>query len=127
MKKSLTIESKLEFEPLGTKNWQQFERLFGKRGGCGGCWCMAFRLRTAEFENNKYEGNRKLMKQLVKNGEPTGLLAIQDNDALGWVSMAPREQFVKLENSRIHKRIDDQAVWSITCFFIRREFRDQGL
>jgi GNAT superfamily N-acetyltransferase len=67
------------------------------------------------------------MHQLVKKNEPVGLLAIQNDEAIGWISLAPREQFKKLENSRVHKRIDDEKVWSITCFFIKKEFRNQGL
>ena len=35
--------------------------------------------------------------------------------------------FIKLEKSRVHKRIDDQSVWSIPCFFIDKNFRRQGV
>ena len=88
---------------------------------------MYFRLVKKEFEENKYLGNKKKMHQLVKEQEPVGLLALQDEDAIGWISFAPREQFAKLENSRVHKRIDEEKVWSITCFFIKKEFRNKGL
>jgi GNAT superfamily N-acetyltransferase len=27
----------------------------------------------------------------------------------------------------VHKRIDDQPVWSIPCFFIHKDYRRQGL
>ena len=67
------------------------------------------------------------MQQLVKMKEPVGLVALQNQEAVGWISLAPREQFVKLETSRVHRRIDDKKVWSITCFFIRKEFRNKGL
>jgi GNAT superfamily N-acetyltransferase len=30
-------------------------------------------------------------------------------------------------NSRVHKRIDDLAVWSITCLFIKKDFRKSGI
>ena len=88
---------------------------------------MAYRLSKKEFEENKYAGNKKRLHQLVKRNEPVGLLAIEKKEAIGWISMAPREQFARLENSRVHKRIDDEKVWSITCFFIKKEFRNQGL
>ena len=88
---------------------------------------MAHRLTSKEFEANKYAGNKKRMRQLVQSNEPVGLLALQDGVAIGWISVAPREQFARLETSRIHKRIDDEKVWSITCFFIKKEFRNQGL
>jgi hypothetical protein len=46
---------------------------------------------------------------------------------VAWCSVAPRESFSALERSRVLKRIDDAPVWSISCFFIRKEFRKQGL
>ena len=88
---------------------------------------MTHRLTKKEFEENKYAGNKKRLHHLVKKHEPVGFLAIYDQQAIGWISMAPREQFARLESSRVHKRIDDEKVWSITCFFIRKEYRNQGL
>ena len=46
---------------------------------------------------------------------------------LGWCSIAPREDFPVLENSRVLKRIDDKPVWSVVCFFINKHYRKQGL
>jgi len=39
----------------------------------------------------------------------------------------PREKFPALERSRVSARIDDQPVWSITCFFIHKNYRRKGL
>ncbi len=119
--------SQLKFEPLTPKTWQAFEALFGERGACGGCWCMNERLRKADFEEGKYDGNKQRMKEIVWAGKPTGLLAFYDGEAIAWCSLAPREEFARIENSRVHKRIDDQPVWSMTCFFIKKEFRHCGL
>jgi len=58
---------------------------------------------------------------------PQGLIASMNNEPVGWIAMAPREDYMRLENSRVFKRIDDKPVWSITCFFIRKEFRHKGL
>lgn len=38
-----------------------------------------------------------------------------------------KEHFIKLEKSRVHKRIDDRPVWSIPCFFIDKAFRRQDV
>ena len=119
--------SSIQFKPLTEELWPLFEDLLGEKGGCGGCWCMTHRLSKKEFEENKYSGNKRRLHQLVKENEPVGFLAINDKQAIGWISVAPREQFMRLENSRVHKRIDDQKVWSITCFFIRKDFRNKGL
>ena len=117
----------LKFQPLTTTNWQQFEQLMGEKGGCGGCWCMAFRLSPKEFAANKYDGNKKSMKKLIDENKPTGLIASVNNEPVGWIAIAPREDYIKIENSRSFKRIDDKPVWSITCFFVKKEFRRQSL
>ena len=67
------------------------------------------------------------MKNIVWKNKPTGLLAFYDGQAIAWCAFAPREDFIKLENSRVHKRIDDKAVWSVPCFFIHKDFRQHGV
>ena len=117
----------LSFQELNTKNWYQFEKLMGEKGGCGGCWCMAFRLPTKEFNENKYDGNKELMHSLVKDQQPIGLLAICEDEPVAWLAMAPREDYIKIENSRTLIRVDDKPVWSITCFFVKKEYRRVGV
>lgn len=118
----------MRFEPLCKNNWDKFVRLFGERGACGNCWCMSFRLRKAEFEKGKLlNGNKRAMKRLVWGNKPTGLLGIYRGEAVAWCALAPREDFTRLENSRVHKRIDDEQVWSIPCFFVDKKFRRKGV
>jgi GNAT superfamily N-acetyltransferase len=124
----MNIGDQLTFEPLSRNNWDQFVELFGSRGACGNCWCMTFRLKNADFQKGKInDGNKKNMKKLVWNEEPTGLLAFHKGHAIAWCAFAPREVYIKIENSRVHKRIDDQPVWSIPCFFIDKKYRKKGL
>jgi GNAT superfamily N-acetyltransferase len=121
------MSSKLKFEQLTSSNWKKFEVLMGEKGGCGNCWCMYFRLPYKTFQENKPDGNKKMMKNLVNKGMPQGLIASMNNDPVGWIAMAPREDYMKIENSRAFKRIDEQPVWSITCFFVKKEYRHKGL
>jgi GNAT superfamily N-acetyltransferase len=120
--------NKLTYEPLAKNNWNKFVDLFGERGACGNCWCMSFRLKNSEYQKGKVNNiNKNRMKKLVWNNEPTGLLAFYKDEAIGWCALAPREDFVRLEYSRVHKRIDDKPVWSIPCFFIDKKYRRQGI
>jgi GNAT superfamily N-acetyltransferase len=89
---------------------------------------MYYRLPKAEFVEGKVEdGNKEAMHHLVKENKPTGILAFYEEHAIAWCAFAPREDFIKLEKSRVHKRIDDLPVWSIPCFFIDKAFRRQGV
>ena len=118
----------LKFEPLTKNNWNKFEELFGTKGACGNCWCMYFRLPKADFEEGKVNNeNKNAMKQLVWNNQPTGLLAFCEDLPIAWCAFAPREDFIKLQKSRVHKPIDDKKVWSVPCTFIAKDFRKQGV
>ncbi|MEW6368604.1 MAG: GNAT family N-acetyltransferase [Acidobacteriota bacterium] len=117
----------LEFHPVTADRWRDMRQLFGSRGACGGCWCMYWRLKRSEFERRKGDGNRRAMKRLIEKGEIPGILAYSDGRPVGWCSVAPRSVFPVLENSRVLKRIDDEAVWSVVCFFVEKPYRRKGL
>ena len=118
---------KLSFKPLSKETWKDFEYLFGERGACGGCWCMSWRLKKSEFDKNKGKGNKALMHKLVNKKEETGILFYIDKEPIGWCSVAPREDFLRLNNSKVLGKIDDKPVWSIVCFFIDKKYRQTGL
>ena len=117
----------LEFRALTPDLWDDFESLFGERGACGGCWCMWFRLSHRQFEADKGERNREAMQALVAAGKTPGVLAYHGDLAVGWCSVAPREEFVRLERSRILKPVDDLPVWSIVCVFVAKPYRRRGV
>jgi GNAT superfamily N-acetyltransferase len=120
--------SQLTFEPLTEANWGKFVRLFGNRGACGNCWCMFYRLSKADFDEGKADdGNKEAMHELVRQKRPAGILAFYEDIPIAWCAFAPREDFMKLERSRVHKRIDNEPVWSIPCFFIDKRFRRMGV
>lgn len=115
------------WQPLSSETWRDFERLFGERGACGGCWCMTWRCKRSEFDANKGAGNKAAIRKLAKSGEPVGVLLYLGEEAIGWCSVAPREQFVALEKSRVWAPVDDKLVWSVTCFFVAKAYRKQGV
>jgi GNAT superfamily N-acetyltransferase len=115
------------FHPLTPERWTDFEKLFGPRGACGGCWCMYWRLPRTQYEEQHGELNRRNIKALVDSGNIPGILAYSGNEPVGWCSIAPREEFPTLGRSRILKPVDDQPVWSIVCFFVARGQRRKGL
>jgi GNAT superfamily N-acetyltransferase len=122
-----SVDGKMEFVPVTEDRWSDFETLFGKRGACGGCWCMLWRLPRKDFEKHKGAGNRRAMKAIIAAGKVPGILALSGGKPVACCSVAPREQFPALARSRVLKAVDDQPVWSITCFFVDRQFRRRGL
>ncbi len=117
----------LVFHPVTPDRWQDLEKLFGPRGAIGGCWCMWWRIKRVDFEKNQGDGNHQSMRAIVDSGKVPGILAYAAGEPVAWCSVAPREDFPVLDRSPILKRVDDQQVWSIVCFYIARPFRHQGL
>ncbi|MFZ0533236.1 MAG: GNAT family N-acetyltransferase [Anaerolineales bacterium] len=115
------------FHPLTPERWSDFEKLFGPRGACGGCWCMYWRLSRTQYDEQHGELNRRNIKALVDSGNISGILAYSGDEPVGWCSIAPHEEFPTLGRSRILKPVDDQPVWSVVCFFVTRGQRRKGL
>jgi len=88
---------------------------------------MWWKMTRSEFEKNKGESNREAMKALVKSGIEPGILVFNGNEPVGWCAVGPRENYPSLERSRILRRIDDQPVWSVVCFFIAKPWRRRGV
>ena len=88
---------------------------------------MWFRLRRSEFEQQKGDGNKRAMKDIVDSGQIPGLLAYSEGQVIAWCSIGPREHFPVLSRSRILKPMDEVPVWSIVCLFIAKAFRRQGV
>ena len=119
--------SKREFFPVDNSRWKDLEKLFGIRGACGGCWCMTWRLSPKNFRENSGDGNKQLLKKLVYKDTKPGIIAYIDNEPAGWCAIAPREIYIRLENSKILAPVDDKKVWSVSCLFISKKYRRQGL
>lgn len=117
----------VEVSPVDAARWGDVERLFGPRGAYGGCWCMWWRLRRADFERQTPEQRKHGLKALLDAGPAPGLLAYVGGEPVGWCSMGPRETYPPLERSRTLKRIDDESVWSVVCFFVARPYRRRCL
>ncbi len=118
----------IAIEPATGERWADLAALFGERGACGGCWCMFWRQTGAQFAARKGDKNRRALRRLVQSDDPPGLLAYVDGEPAGWIAIAPRDKYGRLERSRILKPVDDHAdVWSVPCFFVARPHRRHGL
>ncbi|HMF18760.1 MAG TPA: GNAT family N-acetyltransferase, partial [Gemmataceae bacterium] len=118
---------KLTFHTLTPNRWPDLEKLFGKRGACGGCWCMCWRLARAAFNKGKGDGNKRAFRKLVADNVQPGVLAYDGDEPIGWCAVAPRQDYPYLERSRVLAPVDDEKVWSITCLFVAKACRRRGV
>ena len=61
-------------------------------------WCMLWRLRKRDYDAMKGAANRDAIRAAVVAGPPPGLLAYDGVTPIGWISIAPREVFRRLDD-----------------------------
>jgi GNAT superfamily N-acetyltransferase len=125
----------LEIHPVTADRWPDMVTLFERRGSRGGhrnapaygCWCMYWRDRSVAHGEKK----KRAMAKLVRGGREPGLLAYDDDGhPIGWVAVAPREEYTPLLRSPQYRPRDDGGgpeVWSIVCFTIDKYARRKGI
>jgi len=122
-----TKKPALRFQPATPSRWNDLEKLFGERGACGGCWCMFWRVPRKQFEADKGVGNKRALQKIVAAGRKPGIIAYAGKEPVGWCAITPREHYIGLANSRLLQPVDDKPVWSVSCLFIKKEYRRKGV
>lgn len=117
---------KLVIRPLTPDLWPALDDLFDTKGPCSRCWCMAGRIGAA-YRKRPPEQNRAAFRAIVERGPPPGLLAFDSDLAVGWCQVTPREQVPALDRVPHLRRVDNRAVWSLSCFYVRIGYRRKGV
>jgi ribosomal protein S18 acetylase RimI-like enzyme len=117
----------LSIVPLTPGRLDDLASLFDQGGDPKWCWCAYFRVRGQTWSNATPAANRSLLGELADRAPAPGLIAYRDGQAVGWVSLGPREDYERLAYSRVLAPIDDRPVWSIVCFVVGRHQRGQGI
>jgi ribosomal protein S18 acetylase RimI-like enzyme len=118
----------LAVTPLDGRTWQDLAGLFGQGGDPKRCWCMYWRLPSGHWSLTSTEANRNALHDLAEGtGSTPGLVAFRDGEAVGWVSLGPREDFPRITRSRTIPLVPGDGLWSIVCFVVGRRARRSGV
>jgi GNAT superfamily N-acetyltransferase len=118
----------LDIRPLTSALWPDLAGLFEQGGDPRWCWCMYFRVRGRDWSNSTAAQNRAELAALTDDRAlAPGLIAYRDDQAVGWVSLGPREDYERLAYSKVLAPVDDVPVWSIVCFVVSRKARGKGV
>jgi GNAT superfamily N-acetyltransferase len=88
---------------------------------------MWWRIGRKEYRQLDGSARRSAFQAIVSQGRIPGILGYEGKEVAAWCSIEPRQLTPGLDHSRICQPIDDIPVWSITCLFIQRHYRRQGL
>jgi GNAT superfamily N-acetyltransferase len=113
--------------PATAKRWDDLVAVIETCSYGRKCWCAYWYLPRAAFKAGWGEANRVPLEQLVRADRRPGLIAYVAGQPAGWVSVAPRRNFDRLNRSRNFAALDERNVWAVNCFVIAPAFRRQGL
>jgi GNAT superfamily N-acetyltransferase len=117
----------LRIVPLSAATWDALAELFGEGGDPRWCWCMWWRMRAKDFSAARVPDLRAGLRALADGSPAPGLVALDGDRAVGWVSLGPRSSFERLERSRTIPRVDERPVWSVVCFTVSGSARGHGV
>lgn len=115
----------VKFRPVEQNNRNDFEALFESTGAPNYCWCMAWRVVDDEKGTTDNERRKNSILQRVGDKIPIGILGYIEDKPVAWCSIAPRNTYRKLGGEDLE--VDEGKIWSLVCFYIKRDFRKQGL
>ncbi|HYN48530.1 MAG TPA: GNAT family N-acetyltransferase [Candidatus Nanopelagicales bacterium] len=119
----------MEIVPASPAVWDALADLFAHRGGPDTrfCWCIFWRIRSKDFSDSTPAANRERLHTLVEQGPPPGLVALEAGRAIGWVGIAPRPEYQRIEHSRVIPRVEGPVPWSVSCFVVSTDARGRGI
>lgn len=115
---------RLTFHEVTADRLADFVALFESQGAPKACWCMVWPAAPAEIRKAKGSARKAAMTARIKKGVRVGILGYIDDEPVAWCSIPPRETYRDLGGE---DATSAEQVWSIVCFFIKREHRGQGL
>jgi GNAT superfamily N-acetyltransferase len=97
-----------------------------KRPDANVCWCLSYRIPSKQ--NQALHGTERgdLMKELVAQDPPPGVLAYDGGEVVGWAAVHPRADTSFAVNRKI-PHVDDLEVWSVWCIRVRPGHRGKGI
>ena len=120
--------AELDVRPLTTQRFADLDELFNEGGDPKWCWCQYFRKQGLDWTNSTTASNRSELESLAARPDlAPGLVGYRDGRVVGWVSLAPREDYGRLENAKVLAPVDATPVWSIVCFVVSKKARSQGV
>jgi GNAT superfamily N-acetyltransferase len=115
-------------KPLDESTWPDFARLVEKHNGVwGGCWCMAFHEEGVGRDKSAAQ-NRSEKEERVRAGRAHAALVYDGENAIGWCQFGPTDELPRIKHRRAYQKdLAELPDWRITCFFVDRDYRHQGV
>jgi GNAT superfamily N-acetyltransferase len=146
----------LSIVPANHASWEDLKAVFGERDYSSRCNCQRFKTRGWFWGETTDEQRRAHLRDQANCDDPeatstTGLVAYlrapgehaagisgkgpgrPAETPVGWVAVEPRTEYPRLLGlptvwkGRPDENKEDDSVWSVTCFVVRKGYRRRGI
>ena len=119
-------------EPATTSRWDDVQHALTGGGDGASCQCIWPVLSNKDWNETTTPQRKEMLREEIDSGPPPGIIAYVDGEAAGWIRIGPRTRQARIPRTRIiaaasAEPFDDETVWAVTCFVVRREHRGSGL
>ncbi|MFB8147508.1 GNAT family N-acetyltransferase [Microbacterium sp. NPDC056003] len=123
--------AQITIEPATPARFDDAQQALTGGGDGRHCQCQWWTITNAQFNALSTDERRELLRDEIESGPPPALIAYVDGEAAGWVRVGPRTAQVRLSRTKrfaaSEEPWDDETVWAVTCFVVRKEHRGAGL
>ena len=111
---------------LDASTWDVFAELVERNNGIyGGCWCIGYHPECGQ----RGISHRQVKENRVRTGRAHAVLAIDENGvAQGWCQYGDPEELPNIKHRREYEKdAPPLPDWRITCIFVDKKHRGQGI
>ena len=122
----------ISIEPATAERFDDAQHALSGGGDGQGCQCQWWMIPNSQWVQTSRPEREQMLRDEVVAGPPPALIAYVDGEPAGWVRVGPRsaqQRLTRTRNVTAHSEEpwDDESVWAVSCFVVRKEHRQQGL
>jgi len=131
------METELTIVPANEASWDDLAAIFGTTGDPAGCQCQWFKATKNEWRETPRDERERRLREQARCGHPdsettSGIVAYLGGEPVGWCAVEPRTRYFRMRQMRIpwatrDEDQDDDSVFAVTCFVVRKGYRRQGI
>jgi len=122
----------ITIEPATADRFDDAEHTLTGGGDGASCQCQWWTITNAEWQQTSHGQREEMLRDEMAVAPPPALIAYVDGEPAGWIRVGPRTRQARLARTRdiaahTEHSWEDESVWAVTCFVVRREHRGKGL
>lgn len=119
-------------EVATSTRWDDVQHALTGGGDGASCQCIWPMLSNRDWNETTTPQRTEMLREEITEGPPPGLIVYVDGEAAGWIRIGPRTRQARIPRTRMiaaasDEPFDDDSVWAVSCFVVRREHRGSGL